>query len=937
MEAHPDPRPASAPAAPGAPAGPSDGTPVDQPWARSGEEALEALAASGTEGLSQTQAAERLAAHGRNELTAAPPTPWWARVLRLLNEPLTYLLLAAIGVSLVTWAIEGRQGLPVDAIVVGAVIVLNTVIGLVQELKAADAVAALRTMASPTAVVTRDGAQRSIPVAELVPGDLLHLDEGDAIPADARILRAGRLMVAEAALTGESVPVEKSAPPVAADADLAERTSMVHAGTAVTQGSAVALVTGTGADTEIGRIAGMIAAAPETVTPLQREMAAVGRMLTVAVVAIALVTMVTAYLVTDDHSLESVVTILLLGVSLAVAAVPEGLTAIVSVVLALGVRRMATRNAIVKQLDAVEVLGSAGVVATDKTGTLTLNEMTVEAVLTGNGRVEPADPRAAEVLALGSLASNARLTADGAIGDPTELAFLTACRDEGVEVPAWRRLDELPFSSERKRMSVLFAPPEAPTRLVTKGAPDVVLGLCERVRTAEGDVELTAQARERLEAGIETLAGQAYRTLAVAEKEVPAATPAQAEERTAPAGGIAESDERGLTLVGIAAMIDPPRPEAAQAIAQAQHAGIRVMMITGDHPVTAQRIASDLGIEHAHALTGRELRAMDDAQLAEAIERSSVFARVDPSHKLRIVEALQHSGKAVAMTGDGVNDAPALKRADIGVAMGITGTQVSRDAATMILADDNFATIIAAVKQGRGIFANLTKVLRYLLSSNMGEVFTVFGGVVLAGLLGLVGPDGAMLLPLLATQILWVNLVTDSMPALALGVEPVEDEVMDAPPRDMSKRALDRGEWLRILGTGLVMGVLALGSLDWCLPGGLFDGGDDITTSRTVAFTVLVFLQLANTLSVRHARRSMFSHLFANGWLWSAIGLTVALQALVVYVPVLNTAFSTAPLDDAHWGIVGACVMLFIACEELRKAIARGLRRRRQALSPETK
>lgn len=888
--------------------------------ARTAADVVSALDTSATAGLTQAEAAERLERCGRNELAAAPAEPIWRRVLRLLNEPLTYLLLAAILVSLIAWAAEGRHGAPIDAIVIAAVVVLNTVIGLVQELKAADAVAALKQMTSPTAAVARSGRPQTVPAADLVPGDLLHLSEGDAVPADARLLTGSRLMVAEAALTGETVPVHKHTEPVSADTPLADRLSMVHAGTAVTQGSGTAVITGTGARSEIGRIAGMISSAGETDTPLQKEMAAVGKMLTIAVIVIALAVMATVYLTTADHSAASLVTILLLGVSLAVAAVPEGLTAIVSVILAIGVRRMASHEAIVKQLDAVESLGSAGVVCTDKTGTLTLNQMTIDQVITADGRHHISDPQAVGTLELGSIASNARLTADGPIGDPTEAAFLLACADAGIAVSQTHRFDELPFSSERKRMSVLVAGDTGDSRqLVMKGAPDVVLARCTHVRTADGDVEATPEVLGRLDEEVTALAGEAYRTLAVAVREAPAASGTGEN----PEASLGEEMEHGLTFVGMVAMIDPPRPEAKAAIAQAQQAGIRVIMITGDHPLTAERIAADLGIDDPKALTGAQLSDRDDAQFAEAVETTSVFARVDPSHKLRIVEHLQDHGHVVAMTGDGVNDAPALKRADIGVAMGITGTQVSHDAATMILADDNFASIITAVKQGRGIYSNLRKVLRYLLSSNMGEVFTVFCGVVFASVLGLFQADGAVILPLLATQILWVNLVTDSTPALALGVDPVDERVMTQPPRRPDQRALDGREWARILSTGFVMAALSLLALDACLPGGLIAGADDAATGRTVAFTVLVVLQLVNTLSVRHAHTTMFAGLFTNHWLWLALAAGLLLQLLVVYLPILNTAFSTAPLDGQHWLLVIGCAVVFIVVEELRRAVMR--------------
>lgn len=907
---------------------PTDTLAIPNPHAQQPDDVVSALGTSAHKGLTETQAADRLKSHGRNELAHAKTTPLWRRVLRLLNEPLTYLLFVAIIVSTFAWVAEGRQGAPIDAIVIATVIILNTVIGLVQELKAADAVASLKQMTSLNATVTRDGHTQVIDATDLVPGDILQLSEGDAVPADARLLSCNGLMVAESALTGESVPVHKTVEAVAPDTPLADRVTMVYSGTAITQGSARAVVTGTGATSEIGQIAGMISTAETTSTPLQKEMAAVGKTLTIVVTAIALAVMATLYLVTADHSVASLVSILLLGVSLAVAAVPEGLTAIVSVILAMGVRRMAAHQAIVKKLDAVESLGSAGVVCTDKTGTLTLNQMTIDRVITADGRFHITDAQAADTLTLGSIASNARLAADGPIGDPTEVAFLIGCSDAGLAVPKPHRLDELPFSSERKRMSVLIAKdpntadPDT-AQLVMKGAPDVVLARCTHVRTADGDIEATPEVLSRLEEEVTSLAREAYRTLAVAVREVSATSGGE----DTPAPNLDAEAEQGLTFVGLVAMIDPPRPEAKEAIVQAQQAGIRVIMITGDHPLTAQKIATDLGINEPKILTGAQLNELDDEQFAEAVETTSVFARVDPSHKLRIVTSLQAHGHVVSMTGDGVNDAPALKRADIGVAMGITGTRVSHDAATMILADDNFASIIKAVKLGRGIYANLKKVLRYLLSSNMGEVLTVFGGVVLAGMLGLIQADGTVILPLVATQILWVNLVTDSAPALALGVDPVDDHVMTKPPRRPDQRALDGPEWARILGTGFVMAALSLLALDVCLPGGLIEGNDDVATGRTVAFTVLVILQLVNTLSVRHAHRSMFIGVLSNHWLWLALAVGLLLQLLVVYLPILNAAFSTVPLDGQHWLLVIGCAVVFVILEELRRAVVTMARR----------
>jgi P-type Ca2+ transporter type 2C len=902
-------------------------------------------------GLTAAEAARRLVDQGRNELRGAPPVPTWRRVLAQFQDPLIYLLLAAIVIALAAWWLEGRAGWPVDAIVIAAVVLLNGALGFMQEAKARDAVAALARMTEATSAVMRDGVASRVPSTELVRGDLLLLGEGDAVGADARLLEATALRVQEASLTGESEAVLKDAATLPAAVPLGDRLNMVFKGTAVAQGSARAVVTATAMATEMGVIATLLENTVDEPTPLSKEVARIGRMLGIAVVIIAVVVMGTLFALSDIRSAGDVTRVLLLGVSLAVAAVPEGLPAILSVVLALGVQRLARHNAVVKNLSSVETLGSASVICSDKTGTLTRSEMTIERVMTlsgathvtgvgyapegqvqHEGRKLEAGPLHAEqvvVLGGGSLAGNADLRqAEGGDweihGDPTEAAFLVAERKFGItdrRQKRFERVAEIPFTSERKMMSSIERDHDHGDALVlvTKGAPDVLLAHCTRARVGMAVVALDDALRTRIVADVETLTDAALRTLAVAYR------PLVSGEDPAAAGAL----ERDLIFVGTVGIIDPPRPEAAQAIVLARAAGIRVIMITGDHPRTAARIAADLGIVEAGAaaLSGAQIDALDEAAFKQAVKETSVFARVAPAHKLRIVAALQADGQTVAMTGDGVNDAPALKAADIGVAMGITGTEVTKEAARMILADDNFATIVQAVREGRAIFDNIRKFLRYLLSSNMGEVLTVFLGVVGAGVLGLAGAGEAVgqavVLPLLATQILWINLVTDSGPALAMGVDPASDDLMARPPRRRDARVIDARMWWGVIQVGAVMAIATLLTIDLYLPGGLIEGTQSLDNARTAGFTVLVLAQLFNCFNARSDRTSAFSHPFVNRWLWGSIALAVLLQVAVVHMAFLNLAFGTSPLTLAQWALCTAMASTVLWVSELRKLALR--------------
>ncbi len=915
------------------------------------DEVARVLQADIENGLSSREASRRLSENGRNELRSAPRAPAWRRVLSQFQDPLIYLLLVAIAIALVAWAIEGFTGWPVDAIVIATIVLLNGLLGHVQEAKAANAVAALARMTAVTSAVVRDGRSLRIPSAELVRGDLLELGEGDAVGADARLVQATSLRLQEASLTGESEAVLKDCATLRTSAALGDRLDMVFKGTAVAQGTGRGVVTATGMDTEMGAIAEMLEATVEEATPLETEVGRIGRMLGVAVVIIAVVVVATILLISDIRSAEDVIPVLLLGVSLAVAAVPEGLPAILSVVLALGVQRMAKHHAIVKNPSSVETLGSASVICSDKTGTLTRAEMTIERVITASGtsrvtgvgyapegQVEhegellAAGPLRDEnivVLSGGSLAGNADLQQEPGgewriHGDPTEVAFLVAERKLGAlerRERRFHRIAEIPFTSERKMMSTIERDSERGGELVliAKGAPDVLIDRCTHARVGTGVVDFDAALRARMLAGVASLSDAALRTLAVAYR------PLGPEED--PQAG--EALERDLVFVGTVGIIDPPREEAAVAIREARRAGIRVIMITGDHPRTAVRIAADLGIvaAGATALTGVEIDALDDAAFAEAVRETSVYARVAPAHKLRIVDALQADGNVVAMTGDGVNDAPALKSADIGIAMGITGTEVTKEAAKMILADDNFATIVQAVREGRGIFDSIRKFLRYLLSSNMGEVLTVFLGVVGAGVIGLDQPGAAVVLPLLATQILWINLITDSGPALAMGVDPPTEDVMARKPRAIADRVIDARMWVDVVLTGAVMALLTLLAIDIHLPGGLIEGTNDLATARTAGFTVLVFAQLFNCFNARSEHASAFRNMFVNRWLWGAVALSAMLQVAVVELDFLNKAFGTASLALDQWLLCIAVASAVLWFGELRKLASRALRR----------
>ncbi len=938
------------------------------PYEQTVEEVIARFDTDPRRGLTNAEAASRLAFHGRNELIGEPPIPAWHKFVAQFKNVLVILLLIAAAISAAIWLLERKSAFPYEAMAILAVVVLNAVMGFVQETRAESAVAALRKMTAAGATVLRDGERRRIPAALVVPGDVILIEEGDSIPADARLIRAVALEAAEAALTGESLAVSKDTAPMlatAADVVLGDRINMVFSGTSSTYGHGAAVVTATGMRTEMGRIAGMMRATAVDVTPLQRELNRVGKVLGGVVIAIAAGMIVTIILVEQVRGLSALFEVLILGVALAVAAVPEGLPAVVTAVLAIGVQRLAGRHAIVRHLAAVETLGSASVIASDKTGTLTRNEMTVRTVVTATGRVsfggsgyapegsvtsEKGTPIGGDLLeelqralTVADRANNATLHESGGRwtvqGDPTEGALLVAARKAGLAPgkleARFERIGEVPFSSERKLMTTVHSDAEREGRVLvfTKGAPDVVAVRCTQEYVGASHRPMSDERRAQILRDVDDLAGHAMRTLAVAARELPAS----AAVRIGNAGPNEGDDgiEQELAFLALIGIIDPPREEAKRAVERAKGAGIRPIMITGDHPRTAAVIAQELGIAtDGSVVTGAELEAMSDAA-ARAVRAVSVYARVNPEHKLRIVRALQSEagGNAVvAMTGDGVNDAPALKAADIGVAMGVTGTDVSKQAADVVLTDDNFATIVAAVEGGRSIYANIRKFLRYLLSSNIGEVMTMFFGVVLAERIGLhshspadsaTAGTGGVVLPLLATHILWINLVTDGLPAMALGLEPADPDVMDRPPRPRGERVITGRIWAGIFLVGAIMAAGTLLVLDASLPGGMIEGSGSLRHAQTMAFTTLVLFQLFNVFNARSDVRSAFDGAFSNRWLWAAVCVSLALQAAVIYVAFLRDSFSTTSLGIGDWIFCTAVSSSVLWLRELGKAVTR--------------
>ncbi len=889
---------------------------LNAPWAEPVAAVARVLEADAERGLVEAEAERRLASMGPNTLAVQAADPWWRLLGRQFVTPLILVLFAAAAVSLAVGAV-------IDALTILAIVGLNGVLGFVQEWRAAQALEALRGLTSPHARVVRDGRGREVEARALVPGDLVTLDAGDRVPTDLRLVQATDLRVDESALTGESAPVSKGVAAVAAEAPLAERSAMVWAGTVVTSGTARGLATATGMGTELGRIARLTGEVEDEQTPLQRKLGVLGRQLGGLALAVAALVALVGWLL--GHPL---ITMFMTGVSLAVAAVPEGLPAVVTVTLALGVRQMVRRNVLLRRLPAAEALGAATVICTDKTGTLTQNEMTVRAawlasgpvVVTGagyapDGHVERDGARldldtAPDLLALletGLRCNHADVyTEDGAwhaAGDPTEAALVVAAMKVSLSTASCPCATEFAFTSERKRMTVVEQTGEGLVAHV-KGAPEAILPRCTAVQVGDRAEPMTDAHRAEAVAAYRRFAEAGQRTLALAR-------------RTLPDGRALDADavERDLVLLGIVGIEDPPRPEAEAAVREAERAGIRVVMITGDAPETAHAIGQQVGIGTPSPLTGVDLAAMDDAALADALRGPVVVARAAPEHKIRIVGLLQAQGEIVAMTGDGVNDAPALKKADVGVAMGLRGTDVARDASDIVLTDDNFASIIAGVEEGRRQFANVEKFVRYLLTSNAGEVLAVGLNIALGGPL--------LLLPV---QILWMNLVTDGATALALGAEPVERDAMRRPPRDPSAPILGR----RWMGLILLMGAYLAAAALVLFHGVLGAGGPDaLARAQTVAFTALVVMQKVNVFNFRSLHLPLTSlGVFSNPWLLLAVAGSLGLQVAAVYVPVLQTALGTVGLDAAAWGWIAlAAVPVFVVPEAI-KAVLRYRARR---------
>ncbi len=889
---------AASPQAAAAPGGAQpDRTPPAQPHTQPAADVARRLEVQVDEGLAADEVSLRQQRYGANRLPEAPPRPVWRRVLDQFSDFMILVLLAAAVVS-------GLIGEPSDTVVILVIVLLNAAIGLWQEWQADRALAALQRLASPHTTVRRaDGQVQVVDTGQLVPGDVVLLEAGSLVPADLRLHAVAQLRVDESSLTGESVTVEKTdtALPLlpVGEYALGDRINMAFKGTLVTHGRAEGLVVATGAQTQLGQVASLLGDAGERATPLQKRLAAFGKRLSVVVLAICAVIFVTGVL-----RGEEVLLMALTAISLAVAAIPEALPAVVTVLLALGARRLVNVNALVRRLPAVETLGSVTVICSDKTGTLTLNRMTLREHRSWRPGVDASAGDGDRALWTACvLCNDAAAGAEGWVGDPTETALLEAAQAAGIDVSALKaarpRLQEWPFDADRKRMSTLHArAPEGSEhggesgvaaveawRAYVKGAPESVLPRC-----------VAGAAREEALALATQWAAQGLRVLAVAQREGQGDVSALDAERF----------EQGLALIGLVGLIDPPRPEARTAVAECRTAGIRPVMITGDHPATALAIARDLGIVdggQGAVTTGPELALLDDAALAALVPRMAVYARTDPAQKIRIVQALQAHGDFVAMTGDGVNDAPALKAADIGVAMGKGGTDVAREASALVLLDDNFATIVGAVREGRRIFDNIRKFIRYTMTSNSGEIWVLF----LAPLLG-------MPIALLPIHILWVNLVTDGLPGLALAAEPAEQGVMRRPPRAPTESVFAHGLWQHALFVGLLMGGLCLGVQAWALREGNAHW-------QTMVFTTLTLAQMAHVLAIRSERESLFSQgLLSNRPLLAAVALTLVLQLATVYVPVLQPIFRTQALSAGELGLCFALAAVVFIAVELEKA-----------------
>ena len=879
------------------------------------EEVLKSLDTS-VEGLSTAQAKERLDAYGFNELDEGEKRSLLSKFIDQFKDLMIIILLVAAALSVIT---EGMHGLT-DACIILAVVVLNAAFGVYQEGQAEAAIEALKNMSSPLARVRRDGNIVEIDSRELVPGDIVLLEAGDVVPADMRLLEAASLKIEEAALTGESVPVEKDiTETVAADAGIGDRVNMGYQNSNVTYGRGTGVVTNTGMYTEVGKIADMLANADESQTPLKQSLEQLSKSLTYLIVAIALVTFLVSVFIRGEQPLEG----LMVAVALAVAAIPEGLPAIVTILLSLGTTTLAKRNSIVRKLPAVETLGSTEIIASDKTGTLTMNQMTVEKVY-ANGQLQSADTELGAdntTLRIMNFANDTKVDPDGKlIGDPTETALVQFGLDHNFDVrdvlKSEPRVAELPFDSDRKLMSTIHKEADGTYFVAVKGAPDQLLKRVTRIEI-NGEVRpITDEDKQAILTTNKDLAKQALRVLMMAYKTTSEIPTLESE--------VVESD---LIFSGLVGMIDPERPEAAEAVRVAKEAGIRPIMITGDHQDTAEAIAKRLGIidpndTEDHVFTGAELNELSDEEFQKVFKQYSVYARVSPEHKVRIVKAWQNDGKVVAMTGDGVNDAPSLKTADIGIGMGITGTEVSKGASDMVLADDNFATIIVAVEEGRKVFSNIQKSIQYLLSANMAEVFIIFFAT-------LFGWD--VLQPV---HLLWINLVTDTLPAIALGVEPAEPGIMTHKPRGRQSNFFDGGVFGAIIYQGILQTILVLAVYGWGLvfPEHHTQGAIH-ADALTMAFATLGLIQLLHAFNVKSVYQSVFKvGLFRNNTFNWAIPVAFVLLMATIVVPGFNNLFHVSHRSLTQWLAVIVGSFLIVVFVELVKAVQRALGKDKDAI-----
>lgn len=859
------------------------------------------LNATSHDGLSAAEAAERLARNGHNEFAKKKHT---SIVVKFLNQFKSFMILVLVAAAVISGVVGVMNGEGMaDTFIILAIVVINAIIGVLQETKAEKSLDALERMSAPHCKVMRDGEVQVIESRDLVVGDTVVIETGDSVPADLRLTEATNLKIQEAALTGESLPVEKNTDTLSEETGIGDRTNMAFASCSVTYGHGVGIVTATATATEVGKIASMIQSVPEVKTPMQQRLDQLGKFLAIAALVICALIFIIGIAYGND-----ILTMFMTAVSLAAAAIPEGLPAVSTIVLAMGVTRLAKRNAIVRNLPSVETLGSTSVICSDKTGTLTQNRMTVVATYTEGSQREASEltPAIQQLIRIAALANDGKLNSDdgSTVGDPTETALLDLGRlhriDKNELDAAYPRTAEIPFDSERKLMTTIH-PEGAALLVVTKGGMDELLARCNRILDAGAVRPLTDTDRETLRTANTSMAGQALRVLAMAYNEIQA-LPDEISSATI---------ERDLVFVGMVGMIDPPREEVKAAVAECRAAGIRPVMITGDHLITASAIARQLGImvEGDIAVMGAEVEKMSDDELRTTAQRAAVFARVAPEHKVRIVKAFQSLGNVVAMTGDGVNDAPALKLANIGVAMGITGTDVSKEASDVVLADDNFATIVSAVREGRRIYDNLMKSIQFMLSTNLGEILVLFIAVICN-----------LVSPLLPIHILWINLVTDSLPALALSFDPADDDIMNRKPIDSKQGIMTRGFSLRVVLQGACIAGLSLAAYHIGLQ-------TSVDAARTMTFATLALSQMTLIFSIRSGMHAAVRGMFRNKFLWGAILFVVALMALVLLVPAVQSVFHVVSLTGVQWLWVGGLSFGAVILGELLKGLVRLFRK----------